>query len=143
MASGTVGTGGCFAIGIEFVVGMIGTSHNLFVWLWYSMSTCWPCLKIWSVSLMNRASQLSSQSCPIDRRLSVRRFGRIWPVWDWADSALDSGIVTRFIAVIVSLISTWTVGPFFTVVMLLQYFWRMGEFNVLMLLNWLLLRYLG
>ena len=62
------------------VVGMMGTSHNPFVWLWYPVSTCWPCLKIWSVSLLNRARQLSSQSCPIDKRLPVWRLGRIWHV---------------------------------------------------------------
>ena len=51
----------------------------------------------------------------------MRRLERIFPVWDRVDSAVDSGIVTRFVAVMVSLFSTWTVGPFFTVVMLLQY----------------------
>ena len=51
----------------------------------------------------------------------MRRFGRIWPVWDWVDSSGDSGIVTRFVAVMVSPIATRTVGPFFTVVMLSQY----------------------
>ena len=61
-------------------VGMLGTFHNPFVWLRYPVSTCWPCLKNWSVSLLNRASQLMSQSCPIDGRLPVRMFGRIWPV---------------------------------------------------------------
>ena len=103
------------------VVGMIGMSHNPFVWLWYPVSTCWPCLKIWSVFLMNLARQLLSQSCPIDMRLPVRRFGRIWPVWDWADSAVDSGIVTRFVAVMVSPFATRTIGPFFTVVIFSQY----------------------
>ena len=47
--------------------------------------------------------------------------GRICPVWDWVDSALDSGIVTRFFAVMVSPFATRTVGPFFNVVMLSQY----------------------
>ena len=111
-------------LGVVFsiVVGMTGTSHNPFVWLWYPVSTCWPCLKTWSVSLLNRARQLSSQSFSIDRRLPVRRLGRIWPVWAWVDSALDSGIVTRFVAVMVSPFETRTVGPFFTVVMLSQNF---------------------
>ena len=45
----------------------------------------------------------------------------MWPVWDRSDSAVDSGIVTRFVAVMVSPFSTRTIGPFFTVVMLLQY----------------------
>ena len=70
---------------------------------------------------MNRARQLSSQSFPIDRRLSVRRLGRIWPVLSWVDIAVDSGIVTRFVAVMVSSFAARTVGPFFTVVMLSQY----------------------
>ena len=70
----------------------------------------------------DRAKKLSSQSCPMDRSLPVRRFGRIWPVWAQADSAGDSGIVTRFVAVMVSPFATRTVGPFFTVVMLSQYF---------------------
>ena len=103
------------------VLGMIGTSHNPFVWLWYPVSTCWPCLKIWSVSLLNRARQLSSQSFPMDRRLHVPRFGRIWPIWGQVDSAVDSGVVTLFVAVMVSPFETRTVGPFFTVVMLPQY----------------------
>ena len=62
----------------------------------------------------------------MDRRLPVRIFGRIWPIWDWADSAVDSGIMTRFVAVIVSPFATQTVGPFFTVVMLSQYFLEDG-----------------
>ena len=63
------------------VVGMLGKSQNPFLWLRYPVSTCWPCLKTWSLSLLNRARQLSSQICPIDRRLPVQRLGRIWPVW--------------------------------------------------------------
>ena len=112
---------GVMGVVFSTVVGMMGTSHNPFVWLRYTVSTCWPCLKTWSVYLLNRVRQLSSQSCPIDRRLPVRRFGRIWPVWAWVDSAVDSGIVTRFVDVIVSPFATRNVGPFFIVVMLLQY----------------------
>ena len=52
----------------------------------------------------------------------MRRLGRIWPVWDRLDSAVDSGIVMRFFAVMVSTFATRNVGPFFTVVMLSQYF---------------------
>ena len=103
------------------VVRMMGTSHNQFVWLRFPVSTCWPCLKTWSVSLLNRARQLSSHSCPIDRRLPVQRLGRIWPVWDRVESVVDSGIVTRFVAVMVSPFATRSVGPFLTVVMLSQY----------------------
>ena len=51
----------------------------------------------------------------------MRIFGRMWPVWDRVDSAMDSGIVTRFVDVMVSPFATRTVGPFFTVVTLLQY----------------------
>ena len=116
------GTMGVLGVVFSIVVGMIGTSHNPFVWLRYSVSTFWPCLKIWSVSLLNRAKQLSSQSFPIDKSLPVRRLGRIWTIWDWVDSAMDSGIVTHFVAVMVSSFATRTVGPFFTVVMLSQYF---------------------
>ena len=115
------GTIGVLGVVFSIVVGMMGTSHNPFVWLRYPVSTCWPCLKTWSVSFLNRARQLSSQSFPIDRRLPVQRLGRIWPVWDRVDSAVDSGIVTRFVAVMVSSFATRTVGPFFTAVMLLQY----------------------
>ena len=61
----------------SIVVGMMGTSHNPSVWLRYPVSTCWPCLKTWSVSLLNRARHMLSQSFPIDRRLSVQRLGRI------------------------------------------------------------------
>ena len=103
------------------VVGMIGTSHHPFVWLWYPVNTCWSCLKIWSVYLLNRVRQLLSHSCPMDRRLPVRIFGRIWPVWARVDSAMDSGIVTGFVAVMVSPFVTRTDGPFLTVVMLSQY----------------------
>ena len=42
----------------------------------------------------------------------MQRLGRIWPVWDQVDSAVDSGIVTRFVAVMVSPFATRTVGPF-------------------------------
>ena len=51
----------------------------------------------------------------------MRRLGRICPVWDREDSAVDSGIVTRFVAVMVSPLATRTVGPFFIVLILLQY----------------------
>ena len=57
----------------------------------------------------------------MDRRLPVRRFGRMCPVWARVDSAVDSGIVTRFVAVIVSPFATRTVGMFFTVVILSHY----------------------
>ena len=92
-----------FGVVFSIIVGMMGASHNPFVWLRYPVSTCWPCLKIGSVSLLNRARNLLSQSCPIDRRFPVQRLGRIWPVWDRVDSAVDSGIMTRFVAVMVSL----------------------------------------
>ena len=94
------------------VVGMMGTSHNPFVWLQYPVSTCWPCLKTWSLFLLKRARQLSLQSFPMDRRLPVRRLGWIFPVWDRAYSAVDSGIVTRFFDFMVSPFATRTVGPF-------------------------------
>ena len=64
---------------------------------------------------------MSSQSCPIDRRLPVRRFGRICPVWDRVYSAVDNAIVARFVDVMASPFATRTVVPFFTVVMLSQY----------------------
>ena len=99
-------------------VGMIGTSHNPFLWLRYTVSICWPCLKTWSSSLLKRASQMSSQSCPMDGRLPVQRLGRICHVWARSDSAADSGIVTRFVAFMVSPFATRTVGPFFVVVIL-------------------------
>ena len=51
----------------------------------------------------------------------MRRLGSIWPVWAWVDSAVDSGIVMRVVAVMDSPFATRTVGPFFTVVMLSQY----------------------
>ena len=51
----------------------------------------------------------------------MRRLVRICPVWAWVDSAVDRGIVTCFVAFMVSLFATRTVGPFFTVVMLSQY----------------------
>ena len=82
------------------------------MWLQYPVSTFWPRLKTWSISLLNRVRQLSLQSCPMDRRLPVRIFGRIWPVWDQLDIYVDSGIVTRFVAVMVSPFETRTVGPF-------------------------------
>ena len=90
------GTIGVLGVVFSIVVGIMGKSHNPFVWLRYPVSTYWPCLKTWSVSLLNRARQLSLQSFPIDRRFPVWRLGRIWPVWDRVDSAVDSGIVTRF-----------------------------------------------
>ena len=103
------------------VVGMMGTSQNLFVGLHYPVSIFWPCLKTLSSSLLKRVRQILSQSCPMDRRLHVRRLGSICPVWARADSAVDSGIVTRFVAFMVSPFATRTVGPFFTVVLLSQY----------------------
>ena len=74
------GTIGVLGVMFSIAVGMMETSHNTFVWLRYPVSNFWPCLKTWSVFLLNRARQLSSQSYPIDRRLPVRRLGRIWPV---------------------------------------------------------------
>ena len=106
------GTIGVLGVVFSIVVGMMGKSHNPFVWLQYPVNICWPCLKHLSVFLLNRARQMLSQSCPIDRRLPVRRFGRIWPVWDRVDGAVDSGIVTCFVAVTVSPFATRTVGPF-------------------------------
>ena len=115
------GTIGVLGVVFSIVVGMMGTSHNPFVWLQYPVSTFWPRLKTWSISLLNRVRQMLSQSYPIDRRLPVRRFERIWPVWNWVDSTVDSGIVTRFVAVMVSPFATRTVGPFFTVVTFSRY----------------------
>ena len=115
------GTIGVLGVVFSIVVGMMGTSHNPFVWLCYPVSTFWPCLKTCSVSFLKRVRQLSLQSFPIDRMLPVRRLGGIWPVWAWVDSAVDSGIVTRFVAVMVSPFVTRTFGPFFTVVMLSHY----------------------
>ena len=43
----------------------------------------------------------------------MRTFGRIWHVWARVYSAVDSGIVTRFVAVMVSPFATQTVGQFF------------------------------
>ena len=68
---------GVLGVLFSIVVGMMGTSHNPFVWLRYPVSTCWPCLKTWSLSLLNRVRQMSSQSCRIDSRLPVQRLGRI------------------------------------------------------------------
>ena len=104
------------------VVGMMGTSHNPFVWWQYLLSTCWQCLKTWCLSFLNRARQLSSQSFPMDRSFPVQRLGRICPVWAWVDSAVDSGILTCFVAVMVSPFATRTFGPFFTVLKLSHYF---------------------
>ena len=103
------------------VVGMMGTSYNPFVWLQYPASTCWPCLKTWSLFLLNMARQMLLQSFPMDRRLPVQRFGRTCTVWARSDSAVDSGIVTCFVAFMVSPCAARTVGPFFTVVMFSQY----------------------
>ena len=115
------GTIGVLGVVFSIVVGMMGMSHNPFVWLRYPVSTLWTCLKNWSLYLLKRVRHLSSKSCTIDRRLHVRRLGRIWPFWDRVDSAVDSGIVMRFVAVMISPFATRTVGPFFTVVMLSQY----------------------
>ena len=120
------GTMGVLGVVFSVVVEMIGTSNNPFLWLRYPVSTCWPCLKAWSVSLLNRVRQLSLQSCPMDRRLPVRRFGKIWHVWDWVDSSVDSGILTHFVAVMVSPFATRTVGTFLTVVVLSQYCYEDG-----------------
>ena len=62
-----------------------------------------------------------SQSFPKDRRLPVRRLGRICPVWDRVDSAVDSGIVTRLVDFMVSPFTTQTDGPLLTVVILSHY----------------------
>ena len=115
------GTIGVLNLVFSIVVGMMGTSHNPFVWLRYPVSTCWPCLKTWILSLLNRARHLSLYRCSMDRRLPVQRLGKICIVWDRVDSAVDSGIVTRFVSVMVSTFATQTVGPFCTVVMLSQY----------------------
>ena len=112
---------GVLNVVFSIIVGMMGMSHNPFVWLRYPVSTSWPCLKTWSLYLLNRARQLSLQSCPTDRRFPVRMLGRICPVWARVDSAVNSGIVTRFVAVMVSPFATRTLGPFFTVLMLSQY----------------------
>ena len=51
---------GVLGVVFSIVVGMMGASHNPFVWLRYPVSTCWPYLKIWSVSFLNRERQLLS-----------------------------------------------------------------------------------
>ena len=112
------GTTGVLNVVFFIAVGMMGKSQNPFVWLWYPGSICWTRLKTWSSSLLKRASQMSSQSCPMDGRLPVQRLGRICHVWARSDSAADSGIVTRFVAFMVSPFATRTVGPFFVVVIL-------------------------
>ena len=50
---------GVLGVVFSIVVGIMGASHNPFMWLRYRVSTCWPCLKTWSVSFLNRARQLS------------------------------------------------------------------------------------
>ena len=115
------GTTGVLNVVFFIAVGMMGTYKNPFVWLRYPVSILWLCLKTWSLSLLNRERQLLLQSFPMDRRLLVRRLGRICPVWDRAYSAVDSGIVTRFVAFMVSLFTTRTAGPFYNVVILSQY----------------------
>ena len=112
---------GVLGVVFSIVVGIMGTSHNPFVWFRYPVSTCWSCLKTWSVSLLNRAIQLSSKSCPIDIRLPLRRLGRIWPAWDQVDSAVDSGIVTQFCCCYDFTVCDADCWAVFTVVMLLQY----------------------
>ena len=62
---------GVLGVVFSIVVGMMGTSYNPFVWLRYPVSTCWLCLKTWSLSLLNKERQLSLQSCTMDRRLPV------------------------------------------------------------------------
>ena len=57
----------------------------------------------------------------MDRRLPVRRLGRICLVWARVDISADSGIVTRLVALMVSPFATRTAGPFLTVVILSQY----------------------
>ena len=52
------GTIGVLGMVLSLVIGIIGTSHNPFVWFRYPVSTFWPCLKIWSLSLLNMARQL-------------------------------------------------------------------------------------
>ena len=64
---------------------------------------------------------MSLHSCPMDRRLTMRRLSRICPVWSRVDIAVDRGFVTRFVAVMVSLFAMRIFGPFLTVVMLLKY----------------------
>ena len=59
------GTIGVVNLVFSIVVGMMRKSRNQFVGLQYPVSTCWTCFKTWSLSLLNRARQLSSQSCPI------------------------------------------------------------------------------
>ena len=115
------GTIGVLGVVFSIVVGMMGTSHNPFVCLRYPVSTCWSYMKTWSVFLLNRARHLLSQSCPIGRKLPVRRLGGIWLVWSRVDSAVDSGIVTLFVPVLVSPFVNRTVVPFLNVVMLSQY----------------------
>ena len=77
-------------------VGMMGTSHNPFVWLRYPVSILWPCLKNWSSYLLKRARELLLEICPMDRRLPVRRLGMICPVWDRSHSAVDSVAKTKY-----------------------------------------------
>ena len=72
------GVMGVLGVVFYIVVGMMGTSHNPFVWLRYPVTNFLTCLKAWIISLLNRARQLSLQSFPIDNRLPVRIFGGIW-----------------------------------------------------------------
>ena len=64
------GTIGVLVVVFSIVVGMMGTSHNPFVWLRYPVSTSWTCLKTCSVSLLNRARQMLSQKCWVGYGLS-------------------------------------------------------------------------
>ena len=52
------GTIGVFNVVFSIVVGMMGMSHNPFVWLRYPVSTFCLCLKTWSLSLLNRARRM-------------------------------------------------------------------------------------
>ena len=51
----------------------------------------------------------------------MRRLGRICTVWARVDISVDSGIVTRLVALMVSPFATRTAGPFLTIVILSQY----------------------
>lgn len=70
-----------------------------------------PCLYILTSYLVNRATQSSSHSWPMERSEPDLRPSKMWPSFALLDNSFASGTVARLVVSMFWPLATWTEGP--------------------------------